>query len=221
MIKKMSILACAAIYLTACTTTDPYTGQQKTSNLAGGAVLGAALGAVGGAVIGGGGRDSRNGALIGAGIGALAGGAIGNYMDNQEAELRAQLQGTGISVTRMGDRIILNMPSNITFATDQDQVMPQFYPTLNSVAIVLRKFDKTLIDVNGHTDSTGSVAHNEALSERRAMSVASYLNSQGVDPRRVSALGFGPSQPVASNATAEGRAQNRRVEIQIAPIKAG
>ncbi len=221
MIKKMSILAFAAIYLTACTTTDPYTGQQKTSNLAGGAVLGAALGAVGGAVIGGGGRDSRNGALIGAGIGALAGGAIGNYMDNQEAELRAQLQGTGISVTRMGDRIILNMPSNITFATDQDQVMPQFYPTLNSVAIVLRKFDKTLIDVNGHTDSTGSVAHNEALSERRAMSVASYLNSQGVDPRRVSALGFGPSQPVASNATAEGRAQNRRVEIQIAPIKAG
>ncbi|MBW8297987.1 MAG: OmpA family protein [Hydrogenophaga sp.] len=217
----MSILASAAIYLTACTTTDPYTGQQKTSNLAGGAVLGAALGAVGGAVIGGGGRDSRNGALIGAGIGALAGGAIGNYMDNQEAELRAQLQGTGISVTRMGDRIILNMPSNITFATDQDQVMPQFYPTLNSVAIVLRKFDKTLIDVNGHTDSTGSVAHNEALSERRAMSVASYLNSQGVDPRRVSALGFGPSQPVASNATAEGRAQNRRVEIQIAPIKAG
>ncbi len=221
MIKKMSILACAAIYLTACTTTDPYTGQQKTSNLAGGAVLGAALGAVGGAVIGGGGRDSRNGALIGAGIGALAGGAIGNYMDNQEAELRAQLQGTGISVTRMGDRIILNMPSNITFATDQDQVVPQFYPTLNSVAIVLRKFDKTLIDVNGHTDSTGSVAHNEALSERRAMSVASYLNSQGVDPRRVSALGFGPSQPIASNATAEGRAQNRRVEIQIAPIKAG
>lgn len=221
MIKKMSILAFAAIYLTACTTTDPYTGQQKTSNLAGGAVLGAALGAVGGAVIGGGGRDSRNGALIGAGIGALAGGAIGNYMDNQEAELRAQLQGTGISVTRVGDRIILNMPSNITFATDQDQVVPQFYPTLNSVAIVLRKFDKTLIDVNGHTDSTGSVAHNEALSERRAMSVASYLNSQGVDPRRVSALGFGPSQPVASNATAEGRAQNRRVEIQIAPIKAG
>jgi len=215
MIKKLSILALAAIYLSSCTTTDPYTGQQKTSNLANGAVLGAALGAVGGAVIGGGGRDSRNGALIGAGIGALAGGAIGNYMDNQEAELRAQLQGTGISVTRVGDRIILNMPSNITFATDQDQVMPQFYPTLNSVAIVLRKFDKTLIDVNGHTDSTGSVAYNQGLSERRANSVAGYLNSQGVDPRRVSARGFGPSQPIASNATAEGRAQNRRVSVNI------
>jgi len=99
--------------------------------------------------------------------------------------------------------------------------MPQFYPTLNSVAIVLRKFERTLIDVNGHTDSTGSLEHNQALSERRAMSVAEYLNSQGIDPRRVSALGFGPSQPIASNATAEGRAQNRRVEIQIAPITAG
>ncbi len=129
-------------------------------------MLGAALGAVGGAVIGGGGRDSRNGALIGAGIGALAGGAIGNYMDQQEAELRAQLQGTGISVTRMGDRIILNMPSNITFATDQYAVMPQFYPTLNSVAIVLNKFNKTLVDINGHTDSTGSLQHNQTLSQK-------------------------------------------------------
>ncbi|HLP68809.1 OmpA family protein [Ciceribacter ferrooxidans] len=221
MLKKIAVLALATTYLSACTTTDPYTGEQKMSNTAGGAMLGAAAGALGGLAIGGGGREGRNAALIGAGIGALAGGAIGNYMDRQEAELRAQLQGTGISVTRMGDRIILNMPSNITFATDQDAVMPQFYPTLNSVAIVLRKFDRTLIDVNGHTDSTGSLAHNQALSERRAMSVASYLNSQGIDPRRVSSLGFGPSQPVASNATPEGRAQNRRVEIQIAPITAG
>ncbi len=220
MIKRLLLAALAATYLTACTTTDPYTGQQKTSNLAGGAVLGAALGAVGGAVIGGGGRASRNGALIGAGVGALAGGAIGNYMDNQESELRAQLQGTGISVTRAGDRIILNMPSNITFATDQDQVMPGFYPTLNSVGIVLRKFDRTLIDINGHTDSTGSQAHNQQLSERRAMSVANYLGSQGIDTRRVSAVGFGPNEPIASNATADGRAQNRRVEIQIAPLTA-
>lgn len=221
MMKKLAIAALAATYLTSCTTTDPYTGEQKVSNTAGGAMLGAAAGALGGLAVGGGGRSGRNAALIGAGIGALAGGAIGNYMDQQEAELRAQLQGTGISVTRAGDRIILNMPSNITFATDQDAVMPQFYPTLNSVAIVLRKFERTLIDVNGHTDSTGSLEHNQALSERRAMSVAGYLNSQGIDPRRVSALGFGPSQPIASNATAEGRAQNRRVEIQIAPITAG
>ncbi|THV22344.1 OmpA family protein [Peteryoungia ipomoeae] len=220
MIKKFAILAMCATYLSACTTTDPYTGQQKVSNTAGGAAIGAAVGALGGLAVGGSPVGRRNAALIGAGLGALAGGAIGNYMDQQEAELRAQLEGTGISVTRVGDRIILNMPSNITFATDQDAVMPQFYPTLNSVAIVLRKFEKTLIDVNGHTDSTGSLAHNQALSERRALSVASYLNGQGIDPRRVSSLGFGPSQPVASNATPDGRAQNRRVEIQIAPLTA-
>ncbi|MHA7971332.1 OmpA family protein [Rhizobium terricola] len=220
MIKKLSILALAAIYLTACTTTDPYTGEQKVSNTAGGAMLGAAAGALGGLAVGGGGREGRNAALIGAGIGALAGGAIGNYMDRQESELRAQLQGTGISVTRMGDRIILNMPSNITFATDQYAVMPQFYPTLNSVAVVLNKFNQTLIDINGHTDSTGSLAHNQELSQNRAQSVANYLFSQGLDGRRVSAMGFGPNEPVASNATPEGRAQNRRVEIQIAPIKA-
>lgn len=219
MLKKFMILALAGSFLSACTTTDPYTGEQKMSNTAGGAMLGATVGALGGLAVGGSSTGRRDAALIGAGIGALAGGAIGNYMDNQEAELRAQLQGTGISVTRVGDRIILNMPSNITFATDQDQVMPQFYATLNSVAIVLRKFNKTLIDVNGHTDSTGSAAHNQALSERRAYSVANYLSSQGVDQRRVSALGFGPSQPVASNGSPDGRAQNRRVEIQIAPIK--
>ncbi|MCL6707720.1 OmpA family protein [Pseudomonas sp. R2.Fl] len=218
--KKLSVLALAATYLSACTTTDPYTGEQKMSNTAGGAMLGAAAGALGGLAVGGSATGRRDSALVGAAIGGLAGGMIGNYMDRQEAELRAQLQGTGISVTRNGDNIILNMPSNITFATDQYQVVPEFYPTLNSVAIVLKKFDKTLIDVNGHTDSTGSLQHNEQLSQNRAQSVANYLFGQGVEARRVSAMGFGPSQPVATNATAEGRALNRRVEIQIAPIKA-
>lgn len=221
MFKKIAIIALSATYLSACTTTDPYTGEQKVSNTAGGAAIGAAVGALGGLAVGGSPVGRRNAALIGAGVGALAGGAIGNYMDQQESELRAQLQGTGISVTRTGDRIILNMPSNITFNTDQDAVMPQFYPTLNSVAIVLRKFDRTLIDINGHTDSTGSQAYNQGLSERRAMSVAGYLNSQGIDPRRVSAVGFGPNQPIASNATPDGRAQNRRVEIQISPLTQG
>ncbi len=216
MLKKITLVALCATYLSACTTTDPYTGQQKVSNTAGGAAIGAGLGALGGLVIGGG-NKGRN-ALIGAGIGALAGGAIGSYMDNQEAELRAQLQGTGVSVTRAGDRIILNMPSNITFATDQDQVIPPFYRTLDSVALVLNKFGKTLIDVNGHTDSTGSLQHNQELSERRAASVANYLGGRGVDQRRMSTMGFGPSQPVASNATPDGRAQNRRVEVSIAPI---
>ncbi len=166
MLKKLAIVAVCGTYLSACTTTDPYTGEQKMSNTAGGAAIGAGIGALGGLVIGGG-NKGRN-ALIGAGIGALAGGAIGSYMDNQEAELRAQLQGTGVSVTRVGDRIILNMPSNITFATDQDQVIPPFYRTLDSVALVLNKFNKTLVDVNGHTDSTGSVQHNQDLSMRRA-----------------------------------------------------
>lgn len=214
MIKKLAFVALAATYLSACTTTDPYTGQQKVSNTAGGAAIGAGLGALTGLAVGGDGK----GALIGAAVGGLAGGAIGNYMDQQEAELRAQLQGTGVSVTRMGDRIVLNMPSNVTFATDQDQVIPPFYPTLDSVAIVLNKFNRTLIDVNGHTDSTGSLSHNQGLSERRAASVANYLGSRGVDQRRISTLGFGPSQPIASNATPEGRAQNRRVEVLIAPI---
>jgi outer membrane protein OmpA-like peptidoglycan-associated protein len=216
MLKKITLVALCATYLSACTTTDPYTGQQKVSNTAGGAAIGAGLGALGGLVIGGG-NKGRN-ALIGAGIGALAGGAIGSYMDNQEAELRAQLQGTGVSVTRVGDRIILNMPSNITFATDQDQVIPPFYQTLDSVAIVLNKFNKSYIDVNGHTDSTGSLQHNQDLSQRRAASVANYLGSRNVDQRRISTMGFGPSQPVASNATPDGRAQNRRVEVSIAPI---
>lgn len=216
MIKRLAIVALCATYLSACTTTDPYTGEQKVSNTAGGAAIGAGLGALGGLVVGGG--DKGRNALIGAAIGGLAGGAIGNYMDQQESELRAQLQGTGVSVTRMGDRIVLNMPSNVTFATDQDQVIPPFYQTLDSVALVLNKFNRTLIDVNGHTDSTGSLAYNQGLSERRAASVANYLASRGVDQRRMSTLGFGPSQPIASNATPDGRAQNRRVEVLIAPI---
>jgi outer membrane protein OmpA-like peptidoglycan-associated protein len=218
-IKKFILIALSATFLSACTTTDPYTGEKKVSNTAGGVMIGASLGALAGLAVGKDGVGRRNAALIGAGIGALAGGAVGNYMDSQESELRAQLQGTGVSVTRMGDRIILNMPSNITFATDQDAVMPPFYPTLNSVALVLNKFNKTLIDIAGHTDSTGSMQHNQDLSERRAASVASYLNAQGIDPRRIAAMGYGPTQPVASNATSDGRAQNRRVEISISPLK--
>ncbi|WP_275787298.1 OmpA family protein [Pararhizobium gei] len=221
MIKKFAVLAIAAVYFTGCTTTDPYTGEQKMSNTAGGALIGAGLGAATGLLVGGSAAGRRDAALVGAGIGALGGGLIGNYMDSQESELRAQLQGTGVSVTRSGDRIILNMPSNITFATDQDQVNPGFYSTLDSVAVVLRKFNKTLVDVDGHTDSTGGAGYNQGLSERRAVSVANYLGSRGVDQRRMSAVGYGPDRPVASNATESGRAQNRRVEIAIAPIKEG
>ena len=218
MIKKIAILAVSAAFLNACTTTDPYTGEQKVSNTAGGAALGAGVGAVAGLLIGHSPASRRNAALIGAGVGALAGAGIGNYMDQQESELRAQLQGTGVSVTRAGDRIILNMPSDITFNIDQDAVKPGFYPVLNSVALVLKKFRQTTVDVFGHTDSTGGDQHNFDLSQRRALAVANYLSGQGVDQRRFAVTGFGKTRPIASNATAAGREQNRRVEIQLSPL---
>jgi len=211
---KFATAVVAVAFLSACTT-DPYTGQQKISNTAGGAGLGALAGAGLGTLAGG--NDRRN-ALIGAGIGAIAGGAVGNYMDRQENELRAQLQGTGVSVTRVGNDIVLNMPSNITFDTDQSDLKPQFYGTLNSVALVLRKFNQSLVDVLGHTDSTGSDSYNLDLSQRRAQSVYSYLVSQGNDARRFQVRGMGESQPIADNSTEFGRAANRRVEIKIVPL---
>jgi len=217
---KYTTLAATAVFLTGCMTTNPYTREPQLSKTAGGAMIGAATGAVVGAIASGGksSRSKRKSILIGAGVGALTGGAIGAYMDSQEAELRQQLEGTGVSVTRNGDQIILNMPGNITFNSDQDAIKSQFYGILNSVGSVLNKYNQSLIDIAGHTDSTGGQAHNQALSERRAMSVANYLNGRGVDGRRMSVYGYGPSRPIASNATAAGRAQNRRVEIQIAPL---
>jgi outer membrane protein OmpA-like peptidoglycan-associated protein len=203
---------------TACTTTNPYTGEKQVSKAAIGTGIGAAGGAIAGAVIGGG--DWRKRALLGAGIGAVAGGSIGYYMDVQEAKLRQRLQGTGVSVTRQGDQIILNMPSNITFDVDSAAIKPQFFEVLNSVTLVLNEYKKTYVDVLGHTDSTGSEAYNQQLSERRAESVASYLKSQGVLPARLLTRGFGETQPIASNATPAGRAQNRRVEIVLSPVTA-
>lgn len=205
----------AGVFLASCTTTDPFTGQQKISNTGKGAALGAAAGAGLGLLAGG---DDRRNALVGAGIGLLAGGAIGNYMDQQEAELRAQLQGTGVTVTRNGNQITLNMPSNITFDVGQSAVKPAFVNTLNGVAIVVSKFNKTLVDVYGHTDSTGSDESNQLLSTQRAQSVAGYLSQTGVDPRRFRTLGFGETRPIADNGSALGRATNRRVEIQLSPL---
>ncbi len=152
--------------------------------------------------------------IIGAGIGGLTGAAIGSYMDQQEAELRAQLQGTGVSVTRVGNQIILNMPSNITFDVDSATVQRQFNETLISVGLVLKKFNKTVIDVYGYTDSSGSDDYNEQLSQRRAVAVATVLAGQGVDQRRFFIEGRGENDPIASNGTESGRAQNRRVELQ-------
>jgi outer membrane protein OmpA-like peptidoglycan-associated protein len=151
----------------------------------------------------------------------MAGGAVGNYMDRQEAKLRAELQGTGVSVTRAGDEIILNMPGNVTFPVDSADINASFYPVLTSVGKVLKEFDKTVVDVGGHTDSTGRDDYNLALSQRRASSVTSYLSAQGIAADRFITQGYGETRPIASNDTPEGRAQNRRVEIVLAPISSG
>ncbi len=217
---RILIAGLAALTLSACTSINPYTGTTQISNATGGALVGAGGGAVVGAIAGAAtGSDPRVGALIGAGIGGLTGVAIGSYMDQQEAELRSQLQGTGVSVTRVGSQIILNMPSNITFAVDSARIQPQFNETLISVGLVLRKFNKTLVDVYGYTDSSGSDAYNQELSQRRAESVATVLANQGVAQQRFYILGKGEGDPIASNATEAGRSQNRRVEIQLSPIQ--
>ncbi len=209
----LPVLVGAAL-LAGCTT-DPYTGEEKPANTLlgglGGAAAGAAVGAIGGAIAG----DAGKGAAIGAAVGGIAGLGIGAYMDRQEALLRKKLAGTGVRIVREGHDIRLIMPNDITFATDQAEVRPQFYRTLNAVATVLNGFPETQVLVTGHTDSTGSDAYNQRLSERRALAVAQYLQAQGVDPARLEARGMGERAPIASNATASGRAQNRRVEIRI------
>lgn len=214
------ILALSAVaFLAAGCTTDPYTGDAQLSKTAIGAGAGAALGTLGGLIIGKTtDASTRKSMLIGAGIGALAGGGVGLYMDHQEAKLRKQLAASGVSVTRVGDDIILNMPSNITFAVDQSDIQPNFYQTLNAVSLVLKEYKQTLIDVTGHTDSDGSDTYNQQLSELRAAAVANYLVAQQVNPQRFQVIGMGEAMPVASNNTPEGKALNRRVEIKISPL---
>ena len=208
-----AIILALTLGLGACTT-NPYTGEKQASKAGMGAGIGAAAGGLIGAATGG----SRSAILLGVGIGALAGGGVGYYMDRQEDKLRAQLQSTGVSVTRNGDNIILNMPGNITFATNSSNISADFYQVLNSVALVINEFEKTYIDINGFTDSTGSESYNQTLSEARASSVARYLESQKVVPQRIVTRGMGESQPIATNDTPEGRALNRRVEIILTPI---
>ena len=209
------------VLATACVT-DPATGEQRASKAAVGAAIGAAVGAAAGAVTeDDSSRERRKRALIGAGVGAIAGGSVGAYMDAQERKLRERLAATGVSVTRVGDQIILNMPGNITFATNSADVSADFYPVLDSVALVLEEYEKTVIDVVGHTDSTGEAAYNQGLSERRAASVGAYLDRHGVNARRILTRGLGEVAPIASNDTAAGRQQNRRVELVLEPLTAG
>ena len=207
LISRVLGLACALLWAPGCTT-DPFTGERQVSRTAIGAGVGAVAGAGLGVLIGNESRERRRNAAIGAGIGALTGGAVGVYMDRQEAALRRELQGTGVSVTRMGDNIVLNMPGNVTFATDQADIRSEFYPVLNSVVRVLEEYEKTLIHVSGHTDATGTADWNQRLSERRAGSVAGYLGAQGVQTVRILSQGF------AANRDRVARHDVARVPVQ-------
>jgi outer membrane protein OmpA-like peptidoglycan-associated protein len=207
-----------AVVLAGCTTTDPYTGQVVRDNTR----TGALVGALGGAAVGyatntNNSQQGRRNAMLGAGVGALAGAGVGNYMDRQQAQLRAQLRDTGVQVNRQGDDLILVMPGDVTFDVDRAEIQPRFNRVLDEVASTLNQYPSTYIDVVGHADSTGSDEHNRELSDRRANSVAGYLVQRRVVPGRLYVAGQGESAPIASNATPEGRAQNRRVEIILRP----
>ena len=212
----LTTIATTVALLGGCTN-NPYSGERE----AGTAGIYGGIGAVSGAVIGAATsskKDRGKGALIGAAVGGAAGGGYGYYVDTQEAKLRQTLQGTGVQVQRDGNNLTLVMPGNITFPSNSADISSSFYPTLNSLVQVFKEFNKNGIDIVGHTDSTGSLQLNQDLSTRRARSVAAYLESNGVAPARISAFGAGPSQPIASNDTAAGRAQNRRVEINLRPL---
>lgn len=216
--KKILVIALVGS-LTACTSTADLETPDTFDKTGFGAGIGAVAGALGGLLLGNGGDDTRNKVLIGAGIGALAGGGIGLYMDNQEKDLRAELDNTGVVITRVDNKIIISLPSNISFATGESQVRAEFYPALNAIAKVLAKYEKTILDVNGHTDNVGGAAFNQTLSEKRALSVANYVVTNGIQQLRLRIRGFGESSPIASNQSATGRAANRRVEIAIAPLE--
>ena len=217
-LNRLAVFLSLALGVSACATTDPYTGEERASRASTGAAIGALAGAVIGAATGEDAEERRKRALIGAGAGALTGGSVGYYMDRQEARLRKQLEGTGVSVTREGDNIILNMPGNITFETDSDNLDTDFLDVLESVSLVLKEYDKTLLKISGHTDSRGSDSYNQQLSEERAKAVATALANQGVDAERMIVVGYGESRPVATNETAEGRQANRRVELKLEPL---
>lgn len=221
MLKPLISLSAAALMLSACSTFDPYTGEKQVSSTAKGATIGASIAAVAAYI---GNKDAssdkrRERILKSAAGGAAIGGGIGYYMDHQEAKLRKQLRGTGVSIERDGDNINLIMPGNITFENNSSGISGEFFPVLDSVAIVLKEYDQTIIAVAGHTDSVGSDSSNKALSQKRANSVAGYLKSKQLLAERFEIIAFGESQPIADNGTAEGREINRRVEITLLPVQ--
>ena len=220
-VKTALVAVLAAGFAAGCQTTDPYTGEAKTTSATYGALIGAGAGAVVGMISGKDAKQRRQRALIGAGVGGLAGGAVGAYMDKQEDELRKVMRDSGVTVTRKGDDIVLNMPGNITFRTDSADLNAQFYKVLDGVALVGKKYDKTIIEVAGHTDSVGEAAYNKQLSQRRASAVAQYLGSRGISDQRIMTAAGGEEHPVASNTTEQGRAANRRVEVTLSPLTQG
>lgn len=219
-LKLAALAAALTVFTSGCAT---YTGQTSDPNdpnrTQRGALIGAAIGAAAGLLSGDDAVERRQRAMVGAGIGALAGGGIGAYQDRQEAELRRQTAGTGIDVSRDGDVIKLNLPDGVTFDFAKYDLKPQFFPALNTIASTLKEYNQTIVEVSGHTDSIGSDAANQVLSERRANAVSSYLMGQGVVRERFEVVGMGERYPVASNDTDSGRALNRRVEIRLLPLQ--
>ena len=219
-LKLAALAATLAAFTAGCAS---YTGQTSDPNdpnrTQRGALIGAAIGAAAGLLSGDDAVERRQRAMVGAGIGALAGGGIGAYQDRQEAELRRETAGTGIDVSRDGDVIKLNLPDGVTFDFAKYDLKPQFYPALNTIASTLKEYNQTIVEVSGHTDSIGSDAANQTLSERRANAVSSYLIGQGVQRERFEVVGMGERYPVASNDTDSGRALNRRVEIRLLPLR--
>lgn len=212
--KSILSIAILSLMLSACASSpeDP-NAKAKT-----GALIGAAAGVAAGLLTGDSATERRQHAMVGAALGAGAGAGIGHYQDKQEAELRKQLSGTGVDVSRDGDNITLDMPSGITFATNSSDVNAAFYPVLDKVSSTLAQYNQTTVNVEGHTDSVGSDSSNQLLSQRRADSVARYLESHGVVRSRLRTTGAGESRPVDSNDTEAGRANNRRVEITLVPV---
>ena len=225
--KCLCLALVSAIAMSACATGGSYvqsdqygnSTEQQNNRTSRGALIGTAIGVAAGLLTGNSATERRQHAMIGAGIGALSGAAVGNYQDRQERALRARTANTGIDVKRDGDNITLNLPDGITFDFGKSSLKPEFYGALNGVASTLKEYNQTMVEVTGHTDSVGSDAFNQKLSEERAGSVAQYLTAQGVQRERMETLGAGKRYPIADNATDAGRAQNRRVEIRLIPLR--
>jgi outer membrane protein OmpA-like peptidoglycan-associated protein len=211
----LSSIAAVSLMATSGCVTDPNTGEKKISRTAIGGVGGSVLGGLLGGVIGG-----KTGRIIGAVGGAAAGGYVGYKMDEQIKELKETTAGSGVDVTEVdgGEAILVNLPDGVTFDVGSAVIQPNFRTTLDSVGNNLVQYPNSIIDVYGHTDSTGSDAFNQRLSEQRAQSVTNYMVSRGVASTRIRWQGYGETQPIADNGTDFGRARNRRVEIKIIPF---